>query len=127
MSRKCEKESASVPKLILIGTIAGFISGFFGAGGGAVLIMSASVLMKKDDTKDVFARTAVMTALFSAVSAVTYIKRGDIPIMTSAFLLIPAFLGGICGAFLLDKLPAKALRIIFGVISAVGGIIMLAS
>jgi uncharacterized membrane protein YfcA len=67
-----------------------------------------------------------MTALFSAISAVTYIKRGDVPIITSAFLLIPAFLGGVCGAAMLDKLSSKTLRIIFGVISVVGGILMLA-
>ena len=121
-----QKYSVSALKLTFIGIIAGFVSGFFGAGGGVVLIISASVLMKTQSTKDIFARTAVMTALFSIVSVITYIKRGDVPILSSAMLLIPAFLGGICGAILLDKIRIRVLRIIFGVISAVGGIIMLA-
>lgn len=121
-----QKNSVSALKLTFIGMIAGFVSGFFGAGGGVVLIISASLLMKNQSTKDIFARTAVMTALFSIVSAITYIKRGDIPILSSAMLLIPALLGGICGAILLDKMRIRVLRIIFGVISAVGGIIMLA-
>ena len=121
-----QKNSVSALKLTFIGIIAGFVSGFFGAGGGVVLIISASLLMKNQNTKDIFARTTVMTALFSIVSAITYIKRGDIPILSSAMLLIPALLGGICGAILLDKIRIRVLRIIFGVISAVGGIIMLA-
>ena len=122
-----QKNSVSALKLTFIGMIAGFVSGFFGAGGGVVLIISASLLMKNQNTKDIFARTAVMTALFSIVSVITYIKRGDVPILSSAMLLIPALLGGICGAILLDKIRIRVLRIIFGVISAVGGIIMLAS
>ena len=122
-----QKKSVSALKLTFIGIIAGFVSGFFGAGGGVVLIISASLLMKNQNTKDIFARTAVMTALFSIVSAITYIKRGDVPILSSVLLFIPAFLGGICGAILLDKIRIRVLRIIFGVISAVGGIIMLAS
>ena len=122
-----QKNSVSALKLTFIGIIAGFVSGFFGAGGGVVLIISASLLMKNQNTKDIFARTAVMTALFSVVSVITYIKRGDVPILSSAMLFIPAFLGGICGAILLDKIRVRVLRIIFGVISAVGGIIMLAS
>ena len=122
-----QKNSVSALKLTFIGIIAGFVSGFFGAGGGVVLIISASLLMKNQSTKDIFARTAVMTALFSVVSVITYIKRGDVPILSSAMLFIPAFLGGICGAILLDKIRVRVLRIIFGVISAVGGIIMLAS
>ena len=127
MSKNLKSESVSALKLTFIGIIAGFVSGFFGAGGGVVLIISASLLMKNQNTKDIFARTAVMTALFSIVSAITYIKRGDIPILSSAMLLIPALLGGICGAILLDKIRIRVLRIIFGVISAVGGIIMLVS
>ena len=122
-----QKKSVSALKLTFIGIIAGFVSGFFGAGGGVVLIISASLLMKNQNTKDIFARTAVMTALFSIVSAINYIKRGDVPILSSVLLFIPAFLGGICGAILLDKIRIRVLRIIFGVISAVGGIIMLAS
>ena len=122
-----QKNSVSALKLTFIGMIAGFVSGFFGAGGGVVLIISASLLMKNQNTKDIFARTAVMTALFSIVSVITYIKRGDVPILSSAMLLIPALLGGICGAILLDKIRIRVLRIIFGVISAVGGLIMLAS
>ena len=127
MSKNLKSESVSALKLTFIGMIAGFVSGFFGAGGGVVLIISASLLMKSESTKDIFARTAIMTALFSVVSVITYIKRGEVPILSSALLLIPAFLGGICGAIILDKLQVKTLRIIFGVISAVGGIIMLAS
>ncbi len=123
---KPNKNTLSPMKLILIGMISGFVSGFFGAGGGIVLIISAELMMKNDDVKDIFARTAVMTALFSIVSALTYLKRGTLPVLTSVPLIIPAFLGGVFGAFMLDKMPNKALKIIFGVISAIGGLIMLA-
>ena len=101
---------------MLVGMIAGFVSGFFGAGGGIVLVLSAGLIMKNDDTKDIMARTAVMTALFSSVSAISYVKGGNLPIMTAVLLSAPAFLGGVCGALLLNKLPSRAIRIIFGLI-----------
>ena len=129
MSKKTSKFNAKghlLPiKLMAIGMVAGFVSGFFGAGGGIVLIISASVIIKNEDLKDIFARTAVMTALFSVVSAITYIKQGSLPFLSTALLIIPAILGGIFGAHMLDKIPAGILRVIFGAISAIGGIIML--
>ena len=125
-SKNPNKESFFKIKLLLVGMIAGFVSGFFGAGGGIVLILSAGLIMKNDGTKDIMARTAVMTALFSSVSAISYVKEGNLPIMTAVLLSAPAFLGGLCGALLLDKLPSRTIRIIFGFISAVGGMIMLA-
>lgn len=108
---KSNKSTFPPMKLILIGMISGFVSGFFGAGGGIVLIIFAELMMKNDDLKDIFARTAVMTALFSIVSAFTYLKRGVIPVLTSVPLIIPAFSGGVFGAFMLDKIPKKTLKI----------------
>jgi uncharacterized membrane protein YfcA len=102
---------------------AGFISGFFGAGGGAVLIMLSGA--RGEGQKDAFASTSVLTAMFSAVSVFGYIKSGDIQAGVLQSTVLPAFIGGGIGALLLDRINGRILSLLFGVISAVGGLLML--
>ena len=105
--------------------ISGLVSGFFGAGGGAILIMLSRG--RGEGQRDTFAFTSVLTAAFSVSSAVLYIKSGEIQIEGVRHLIIPALVGGGLGALLLDRINGKALTLIFGGISAVGGLIMLIS
>lgn len=125
--KKLEKTAPSGKGMQLYGVftalVAGFISGFFGAGGGAILLILSA--RKGGDKKDIFARTSAVTAVFSAISALGYMRKGNIPLNTLAFLAIPALAGGWIGARLLDRIGTDTLRVIFGIVSAVGGVIML--
>jgi uncharacterized membrane protein YfcA len=75
--------------------------------------------------KDVFASTSVLTAMFSAVSVFGYIKSGDIQAGVLPSTVLPALIGGGIGALLLDRINGRTLSLLFGVISAVGGLLML--
>lgn len=123
-ANKQNKSELNIPKLLLIGALSGFVSGFFGAGGGVVLIISATVFYKTD-IKEIFAETAVITALFSVSSAVMYYSKGNLSFSSALPLILPAIVGGMCGAFILKKIKLRALSIIFGVITVIGGAVML--
>lgn len=80
---------------------------------------------EKQDTRDLFAETAIVTLVFSLVSAVIYFIRGTVPLTGSFQYFIPALAGGGIGALLLDKLPSKLLKRIFAAVVIVAGVIMI--
>ncbi len=109
----------------MIGILAGFVSGFFGAGGGVILMLGASLLKSGRNTADSLAEVCTVTAALAAASAVGYYFEGALPGTGAGRMVIPAILGGVAGATFLNRLGSKALKIIFGVVSAVGGLIMI--
>lgn len=114
----------NIRKYLLVGAISGFVSGFFGAGGGVVLIFALSLLMK-NSKKRIFAQTALITASFALVSAVIYQMKGNLPFDTALRYVMPAALGGALGAYLLAKMKLKAVKRVFALTVILGGIIMI--
>ncbi len=110
-------------KYLLIGGISGFVSGFFGAGGGVVLIFALSLLMK--NKKNVFAQTVLITASFALVSAAIYQLNGNLPFGIALRYVLPAAIGGALGAFLLTRLKLKLVKRVFAITVILGGMIMI--
>ena len=113
-----------IRKYLLIGAISGFVSGFFGAGGGVVLIFALSLLMK-NEKKKVFAQTVLITASFALVSAVIYQLKGNLPFESALRYVAPSALGGALGAYLLAKLKLKLVKRFFALTVILGGLIMI--
>ncbi|MBQ7125330.1 MAG: sulfite exporter TauE/SafE family protein [Clostridia bacterium] len=113
--------------LIVLGSVAGLVNGFLGTGGGIILIFGAMLFLpsQRERKKEVFAETAAVTLVFSAVSAVIYLIKGQFSFGSSLKFCLPALLGGGLGALLLDKLPTNAVGKIFSVIVIIAGGIML--
>ena len=124
MNKKGEKKVNKIRKYLLIGAISGFVSGFFGAGGGVVLIFALSLLMK-NEKKKVFAQTALITASFALVSAVIYQLKGNLPFESALRYVAPSALGGALGAYLLAKLKLKLVKRFFALTVILGGLIMI--
>ncbi len=112
---------------LLLGALAGFVNGFLGTGGGILLLFGSYFLnrSRKSDTRDLFASTALVTLILSAVSAVVYFLKGSIGTDSLPSYLIPALFGGALGAFLLDRLPTGFLEKLFAVLVIVAGGLML--
>lgn len=124
MNKKGDKKVNKTLKYLLIGAISGFVSGFFGAGGGVVLIFALSILLK-NDKKKVFAQTALITASFAFVSAVIYQMKGNLPFEAAFRYVLPAAIGGGIGAYLLAKLKLNFIKRIFALTVMLGGLIMI--
>ena len=101
-----------VLKSILIGFFAGIISGFFGAGGGLVLVPFMTIILKKEEKKS---RATTIFCIFFMVltSSFFYFKQS----LIDAEIAIKCIIGGIIGSYLgtklLYKLKNNVLRIIF--------------
>jgi len=99
-------------KIILIGIIAGFISGFFATGGGMILVPAFLYILKIEDKK---ARaTAAMCILPMVVaSGVFYYQNNYIDWKLGVLCALGGIPGGYLGTKILKRLDAKYFKIAF--------------
>ena len=99
-------------KKIIIGMFAGIISGFFGAGGGMIVVPALIHMFKAEDAK---ARATSVFAILPMVitSGIFYYKNNYIDWNLGVKCAIGGIVGGIIGAKLLKKMSSKTLRILF--------------
>ena len=99
---------------LTIGVIAGILSGFFGIGGGIVIVPALLFTRMKPET-------AIGTSLASlllpvgALGAYRYYRDGFLDIRVALLIAVGLFLGAWLGAHLALKLPTKELQRAFAV------------
>lgn len=109
---------------------AGIVNGLLGAGGGAIMLYLVRAYLRHEEDgeaaqKDAFASVVAIMLPVSVISAVSYASRGSLDVNEMRILTIPALAGGIIGAYLTDRLPAKTIKGIFAVLVIISGIRML--
>jgi len=97
---------------IIIGVIAGIISGLFAAGGGMIVVPALIHIFKIDDAK---ARATSVFAILPMViaSGLFYYKNDYIDWNIGIKCAIGGVIGGIIGAKLLKKVSSTTLKILF--------------
>ena len=96
-------------KTIFIGLITGLANGLFGSGGGTVVVPCMEKYLDIDAHKSHATAIAIILPL-SALSAIIYLFKADIPWIET----IAVSVGGFIGAKLLNKISGRWLHIIFG-------------
>ena len=99
-------------KKVIIGLLAGVISGLFSTGGGMILVPAFIYLLELDATK---ARgTSVFCILPMVITSSFFYYKGNFIDWKIAILCaIGGTIGGYIGAKLLKKLPEKIMKIAF--------------
>lgn len=108
----------------IIGVITGVLNGFFGAGGGTILVPAMERFLKTEEHKAHATAIAVILPL-CAISAFLYVKNVEIIWKTVLFVSIGGICGGYIGARLLGKISKKWLHIIFGGFMIAAGVKMI--
>ena len=120
---KKSREVLRIVLLILSGAVTGILSGFFGGGGGMLVVPALGAIMKMQEKQ---AHASAIAVIFpvTAVCAVVYALRG-VP-LGDAFPATGSGVvaGGMLGAALLNKLSNKVLSFIFYGIMIFAGIKM---
>lgn len=109
---------------IIIGFFAGIISGFFGAGGGLLIVPFITIILKENE---VTARaTSIMCIFFMVlVSSFFYSKQNAIDWNIAIRSSIGGIIGGYLGSKLLIKLNKNILKILFIIFLFYAGIKMI--
>ena len=112
--------------LILGGLAAGFANGLLGAGGGIIIvwILQKAIGDLTGDPRDVFANALAVMLPISAVSTLSYAVAGNLPKGDISRFILPGVLGGLVGAYLLDKISVDSVKTLFCVLVILSGIIM---
>ena len=120
----CEKKPPMRPLLLgLVAALGGCCNGLLGSGGGMFLWFALSKFTPCRP-KEVFAVGAGCVLFFSLASALVYLMSGQIGREAFSPALIPAALGGILGAFLLERIGNSFLRGLFALVLVVSGMIL---
>ena len=108
-------------KAALTGALAGIANGFFGSGGGMVLIPMFLHFLKMDERKT-FATSVFVIAPLSAVSALIYFLRGSLELSAAWPYLLGGLIGGFVGGKLFKNVSLDLLRRAFGIMMIYGGV-----
>ena len=110
----------------------GLITGLLGAGGGLITIYTFKKLARKHDgsltEKDILANALSVSIAIAFMSLVSYLLKykADQLSLDMVFRYAPsAIIGGITGAFILDKLNVNLTRLIFSLIVIFSGLWLL--
>ena len=105
----------------IIALLAGGLNSFVGTGGGILLVFALSVVLGVDK-KDAFATSLCITVPVSAFALFSYFRAGSVDISLFSHLWLPVLLGGLLGAFLVDRIHLAWLNGIFGALVLYSGV-----
>lgn len=99
-------------KLLSLGFITGIINGIFGSGGGMIIVPTL-VLLGLEDYKAHATAISIILPL-TIISTIIYFLNNTIPFKISLLVMVGGLIGSYIGAKILNKIPTKYLRKIFG-------------
>ena len=108
----------------LSGAAAGLVNGFFGAGGGMVLVPLLIGLGGLEDKKAFSSAVCIILPL-CLVSIGVYALHGALPLRESVPYLIGGAAGGVAAGLLFSKMPARILHLALGALIVFGGVRLL--
>lgn len=119
-------KKSEIFKCILIGFFAGIVSGFFGAGGGLVLVPFMTICLKREEK---LSRATTIFCIFFMVltSSFFYFKKSFVDIYVAVKCIIGGILGSYLGTKLLYRLNNNILKILFIIFLIYSGIKMIIS
>lgn len=111
-------------KIVLFGTLIGMINGFFGGGGGMIVVPLLNKVFGMEQ------KQAQATALFvilpiSIASTIVYFCFNSISFASGWPVILGIVAGGAVGATLLNKLNNKVVKYVFIFFMLLGGAVML--
>ena len=118
------QENVSLWKCLLAGLAAGFVNGFFGAGGGMVLVPLLIWLVGLPD-KLAFSSAISIILPLCVVSLVIYGRHDMLPLSDALPYLLGGAGGGVLAGLWFQKVPAKWLHLALGALILLGGVRLL--
>ena len=107
--------------VIFAGMLAGLVNGFFGAGGGMVLV-PVFTRWAKMEQKTALATSVAVIAPLCALSAGIYFFRGALDLTAAAPFLLGGLVGGVLGGRLFKRVSPRLLRRGFALLLIYGGV-----
>jgi uncharacterized protein len=102
-------------KLMAIGTLAGLFSGLFGVGGGSVIV-PLLVLWLGYDERAATATSLAAIVFIAGFAAAVQGLYGNVRLLDAVLVGVPAVGGVLIGAWLQQRLQARAIALLFAAV-----------
>ena len=100
---------------VIVGVMAGVLSGLLGIGGGVIMVPAMLFLFGLTQHQAQGTTLALMVPPIGLLAAWTYWKQGFVKVEMAAFICLGFFFGGLLGAKLATGISEASLSKIFGV------------
>jgi uncharacterized membrane protein YfcA len=101
--------------VLIIGLIAGILSGMFGIGGGVIIVPALMLLVGFTIKMASGTSLAALLLPVGLLGAIEYYKQGSINIIAAIMLVIGIFIGAYFGAKITVALPELMVKRAFGI------------
>ena len=101
---------------IVLGLIAGILSGLIGIGGGIIIVPALVLVFGLSQHSAQGTTLALMVPPIGLLAAWSYYKHGFVDMKIAAFVCLGFFVGGLLGAEFANAISDQLLRKIFGVV-----------
>ena len=106
---------------VIVGLVAGTISGIVGIGGGVIIVPALILLFGFGQHHAQGTTLALLVPPIGILAAYTYYKSGYVDVVAAVFICIGFLLGGLIGAKIAIDLPKEMLQKVFAsIITAIG-------
>ena len=102
--------------IVATGLLAGILGGFFGIGGGIIIIPVLIYLVGFSQHMAQGTTLAAMIPPIGLMAAIAYYKAGNVNIKAAALIAAGFFIGGWISGTLVQHVPEGALRRVFAVL-----------
>ena len=120
MTSSADSRSRFDPRLIIIAAAGGALSGFFGVGGGIVLVpLIMYFLAAPRKTAHATSLGAIVALSFAGMLG--FAVSGEVDWVVGFTIGAGGLIGGVLGAHLMNRLSPQTLRVVFAVVLIVAG------
>ena len=116
---------SAVLAYIVLGVVAGIISGLVGIGGGIIIVPALVLVFGMNQLQAQGTTLALLVAPVGLLAAWTYYTNGLVDLKIAGLIIVGFMAGGYLGARVAVGLPHELLQKVFGVVLLLVGIRML--
>ncbi len=108
------RNAMNILLLIILGLVAGILSGLLGIGGGILIVPCLIFLVGLPQHTAQGTTLALMVPPIGLLAAWTYYKQGCVDVKVAALICLGFFFGGLIGAKFATAINAAVLKKLFG-------------
>ena len=109
-------ETSQLIILILIGIVAGIMSGFIGIGGGVIIVPALVYFLGLTQFQAQGTSLAIMLPPVGIMAFINYYKADNVNLKYAAIIAITFIIGGYFGSKIALRMSPMHVRLVFGVI-----------
>ena len=107
---------SSTMLFILIGIVAGILSGMFGIGGGVIIVPALMFLCGFSQLKAQGTSLAILLPPVGILAFIEYYKKGQVNVKAGVLIVIFLVIGSVFGSKLAQTIPTDILKKSFGIL-----------